>query len=359
MPTPPLSTIDKLVNAKLTALGLETSARCSDSDFLRRSYLDVTGRIPTADEARAFLSDTAKDKRDKLIDALLASPEYVDFWTLKWGDILRCSRQKLAVKGMNAYHDWIRQSVADNKPWDQMARELVLAQGSAFNNGAANYYRTAAGPLELAETTSEIFLGVRIACARCHNHPYEKWTQNQYYQMAAFFARVGSKPGERAGEPVIVAVAAGEVRHPKTQQVVMPCALDAKAVPDAEGQDRRQALADWLTSPQNPFFAHAVVNRVWKHYMGMGFVEPVDDLRATNPPSNAALYDWLAQDLAQNHFDLKRLMRQYSAFGRLSALARRHPQQCPRYPLLFAFRVQAAGRGTDAGRDCGRDRRRR
>ena len=158
------------MNVKLTALGLEPSARCSDSDFMRRAYLDVTGRIPSAEEARAFLTDTAKDKRDKLIDALLASPEYVDFWTLKWGDILRCSRQKLATKGMYAYHDWIRQSVADNKPWDQFARELVLAQGSAFQNGAANYYRTAAGPQELAETTVRDF-SWRPYCLRALPQP--------------------------------------------------------------------------------------------------------------------------------------------------------------------------------------------
>ena len=301
--------IDALVGQKLNALGLELSPLCSDTDFLRRATLDVTGRIPTPDEVRAFLKDTDPHKRDKMIDTLLSRPEYVDFWTLKWGDILRCSRQKLTVKGMYAYHDWIRQSVADNKGWDQWARELVLANGSIYKNGAANFYRTAASPQELAETTSEIFLGVRIACARCHNHPYEKWTQNQYYQMTAFFARSTSKAGERPGELVMFAGDAGEVHHPKTQKLVAACALDARPVPDAAGRDRRQALADWLTAPQNPFFAHAVVNRIWRHYLGMGFVEPVDNLRVTNPPSNAALYDWLAQDLVKHHYDLKYLMR--------------------------------------------------
>ena len=301
--------IDALVTQKLNALGLEPSPLCSDTDFLRRATLDVTGRIPTPDEVRAFLSDADPQKRDKMIDTLLARPEYVDFWTLKWGDILRCSREKLTPKGMYAYHDWIRQSVADNKGWDQWARELVLANGSIYKNGAANFYRTAASPQELAETTSEVFLGVRIACARCHNHPYEKWTQNQYYQMTAFFARSASKPGERPGELVMFAGDAGETTHPRTKKIVAACALDATPVPDAVGRDRRQALADWLTAPQNPFFAHAVVNRIWRHYLGTGFVEPVDDLRITNPPSNAALYDWLAQDLARHHYDLKYLMR--------------------------------------------------
>jgi mono/diheme cytochrome c family protein len=301
--------IDRLVSQKLAALGLETSPLCSDSDFLRRATLDVIGLLPTPEEAKAFLADRDPQKRAKLIDALLERPEYVDFWTLKWGDILRCSRQLLTDRGMYALNSWIRRSVAENKPWNQFARELLLAQGSAFADGPANFFRAASSPETLAETTSQVFLGVRIQCAKCHNHPYEKWTQNQYYQMAAFFARIKAKDGETPGERVIYTSAEGEEMHPKTHKAVVPTALDAAPVPASFTGDRREALAEWLTSPQNPFFARILVNRLWRHFMGQGIVEPVDDLRVTNPPSNPALLDWLAADFTRHGYDLKYLMR--------------------------------------------------
>jgi hypothetical protein len=305
---PAASKIDQLVMQKLGALGLETSPRSSDSDFLRRASLDATGQLPTPEEVRAFLADRTPQKRDRLIDSLLERPEYIDFWTMKWGDLLRSNRQSLSEKGMVAFNQWIRQSVATNKPWDQFAREILLAQGSTFEVGPANFYRTAGSPLELAETTSQVFLGVRIQCARCHNHPYEKWTQNQYYQMAAFFARVKRKPLSPT-EPAILPGNSGEVTHPKTRKVVAPCALDATPVDKQFKGDRREALADWLTSPKNPFFAKIIVNRIWHHYMGRGLVEPVDDIRVTNPPSNEPLFNWLASDLVEHHYDLKYLMR--------------------------------------------------
>jgi len=301
--------IDALVQQKLDALGLQVSGRCSDADFQRRAYLDVIGILPTPEEARAFLTDRTPNKREKLVDALLNRPEYTDFWTLKWGDVLRCSRNILTDKGMYAYNRWIRQSIADNKPWNEFAREMLLAQGSAYADGPANYYRASSGPQELAETTSQVFLGVRIQCARCHNHPYEKWTQNQYYQMAAFFSRVKAKKGTRPDESVVYLTDNGEVRHPKSQKTMVPTALDAQPLPANYTADRREALADWMTSAQNPFFTHNLVNRVWKHFLGRGFVEPVDDLRATNPPSNPALFDYLADDFARNGYDVKRLMR--------------------------------------------------
>ena len=301
--------IDDLINRKLAALGLEASGKCSDSDFLRRATLDVTGLLPTPEEARAFLASRDPQKRDKLIASLMERPEYVDFWTMRWGDILRSSRNKLSEKGMYAFNHWLRRSVAENKPWNQFARELILAQGSPLEEGPANFYRTAGSPSELAETTSQVFLGVRIQCAKCHNHPYEKWKLNQYYQMAAFFARVGLKNGEKPGERIVLVSNSGEVNHPKTKQTVSPCALDAAPVPADYRGDRRQALADWLTAPSNPFFAHILVNRVWRHFLGRGLVEPVDDLRATNPPSNPALFDFLAKDFVQHGYDVKRLMR--------------------------------------------------
>jgi hypothetical protein len=301
--------IDALVAQKLAALGLQPSPRSSDSDFLRRVYLDVIGLLPTPDEARAFLASRDPQKRDKLIDALLDRPEYVDFWTLKWGDILRCSRDLLSDRGMYAFNHWIRRSVAENKPWDQFTRELLLARGSVFVDGPANFIRSASTPEAMAENTSQVFLGVRIQCARCHNHPYEKWTQNQYYQMAAFFARVKSKNGDSPDERILYTSTRGDERHPKTHKLVTPTALDAAPIPVDFTGDRRQALADWITSPQNPFFAHVLVNRLWRHFMGRGLVEPVDDLRVTNPPSNPALFDWLAADFTRHGYDVKYLMR--------------------------------------------------
>lgn len=301
--------IDRHAGRKLDSLGLPQSPDCTDADFLRRAYLDVIGLLPTPQEARTFLASSDPRKREKLVDSLLARPEYVDYWTLRWADILRCSRKSLGDKGMASLYTWIRTSVAENKPWNRFAQELLLAQGSTFSNGATNYFRTATSPNTLAETTSQVFLGVRIECAKCHNHPYERWTQNQYYQMAAFFARVGSKTGDRKDEPVVILSNSGEVRHPKTGKEVAACALDGVPLkPDFTG-DRREVLADWLTSPQNPFFAHEAVNRLWKHFLGRGLVEPVDDLRATNPASNPALFDALSDDFAKNGYDLKRLMR--------------------------------------------------
>lgn len=299
--------IDRLIQTKLDGLGLVPSPRCSDSDFVRRVYLDVTGLLPRPEDAAVFLRDRDPRKREKLIDRLLASGEYVDFWTLKWGDLLRSSRKLLSDKGMAEYNFWIRRCVAENVGWDRLARDILVAQGDPYQAGPPNFFRTASTPNELAEATSQTFLGVRIQCARCHNHPYEKWTQNQYYEMAAFFARVHVRKG--GVESVVAAGRGGEVRHPKTAAVVQPCALDDRPVPADYRGDWRAALAEWMTSPRNPFFANCIANRLWKHFMGRGLVEPVDDLRVTNPPSNAELFEFLGSDLAAHGFDLKHTMR--------------------------------------------------
>lgn len=301
--------IDGLVDQKLAALGLPESSRSTDYDFLRRVYLDVIGLLPTPDETRAFLADKAPDRRAKLIDALLDRPEYVDSWSLKWGDLLRSSRKTLSDKGMSEFNFWIRESVRANKPWDQFVREIVLSGGSPYEVGPANFYRTATTPETMAETTSQAFLGVRMQCARCHNHPYERWTQNQYYEMAAFFARVKSHRGASDKEQLVLAGRNGEVKHLRTKNVSRACALDAQPIPADYSGDRREVFADWLTSARNPFFSRVLVNRIWRHYMGRGLVEPVDDMRVTNPPSNEPLLDFLASDFASHGFDLKRLMR--------------------------------------------------
>ena len=336
--------LDRLVNQKLAALGLDASPRSSDADFLRRASLDIIGTLPTPEAVRAFLADRDPNKREKLVETLLARPEYVDYWTLQWGDILRSTRGALGEKGLVAYNHYLRQSVAQNKPWNRLARELVLAKGSMLDRGAANYFRAASTPETLAETTSQVFLGTRIACAKCHNHPYERWTQTQYYQMAAFFARVRTKPGEAGDERIVFTADTGEVTHPKTKQPVPPTALDAAPLPATYSGDRRQALADWLTAPQNPFFAKILVNRVWKHFMGQGLVEPVDDLRVTNPPTNAALLDYLAQDFVRGGYDVKRLMRtilRSDAYQRTATPTRGNARDTRYYSHFFFKRLPA------------------
>jgi hypothetical protein len=301
--------IDRFIASRMAALGLPASPRCSDTDFLRRASLDIAGVLPSPEEVRAFLADSDPQKREKLVLSLLERPEYVDFWVLRWADVLRSSRRLLGEKGVQALNGWIRQAVARNVGWDQLARELLLAEGSAFENGPANFLRASADPLEMAENTSQVFLGVRMQCAKCHNHPYEKWTMQDYYRLAAFFAQTRARPGPTGGELVLVSTRHGEVQHPKTGARMVPAPLDGQPLDAAFAGNRREALAEWLTSPRNPFFARVFVNRMWKHFFGRGLVEPVDDLRATNPPSHPELLDFLSEDFARNGYDVKRLIR--------------------------------------------------
>lgn len=314
------NSIDSLARQKQAQLGLAPSPLCTDAEFVRRAFLDTIGTLPMPEETRAFLTDRSSDKRNRLIDRLLDRPEYVDFWTYKWGDLLRVSRDLLGNKGMASLHAWVRQSVADNKPWDRFARELLTASGSASEGGPVNFYRMGTKPEEFAETVSQAFLGIRVQCAHCHNHPFEKWTQADYYRMANFFARVGKK-GEGDGE-IVFAAATGDVMHPKLGRPLPPAAFDGPSLPlDALG-DRRVFLADWMTSPCNPYFARAVVNRVWKQFFGRGLVEPIDDMRLTNPSSNDPLFAAVTQDFVAHGYDLKYLMRtilQSQAYQRSSA----------------------------------------
>jgi len=304
---PSLHYIDRLILAKLAQLRLRPSSLCTDAEFVRRAYLDAIGTLPTPTETRAFLADRDPRKRAKLIDALLERPEYVDYWAYKWSDLLRVNRDHLGDKGMWAFYGWVRRSVAANKPWDRFVREILTARGPTTGSGPANFYRMGSKPEEFAETVSQAFLGIRVQCAHCHNHPFEKWTQADYYRMANFFARVGRKETD-AGEFVFT-MATGDVTHPKLGRPLPPAAFDGPALaPDAPG-DRREFLADWMTAPDNPYFARAIVNRVWKHYMGRGLVEPVDDMRLTNPASNEPLLHALAKDFVAHHYDLKHLMR--------------------------------------------------
>jgi len=304
--------VDALVAARWKQMGLLPSPRSTDAEFIRRVYLDVLATLPTPDEVRAFLASTDPEKRSKLIDAALDRPEYVDNWTLKWGDLLRNNSDKVQPKGMWSFYNWMRASFRENKPMDRFARELVTAQGSAYTTGPANYFRVASNPADLAETTSQVFLGVRLACAKCHHHPFEKWTQDDYWQMAAFFARVGLKGSQEfgifGGEQVVRVNPSGEVANPRTGKVMKPKPLDGE--PSDDPIDRRRALASWMTDPRNELFARNIVNRYWGYMMGRGIVEPVDDIRVTNPPSNPELLEALAKDFVTNGFDVKKLLRQ-------------------------------------------------
>lgn len=303
--------IDAFLAAKWQALGLAPSPLCTDAEFFRRLHLDAIGTLPAAADVRAFLADTAADKRAKAVERVLARPEFVDFWALKWGDLLRINRDLLNDKGMWSFHNWVRGSLRDNKPVDQMVRELITAEGSTATEGAANFFVVASGSAEWAETTAQLFLGVRLQCAKCHHHPFEKWSQDDYAGMAAFFVRLGTKSSQEFGifgnERVVYLRPAGEQGHPRTGAVVPPHPLDGPKMDDPF--DRRRQLADWLTAPDNAFFARNFANRVWAYTMGRGLVEPIDDQRATNPASNPELLDALAADFSSHKYDLKHLLR--------------------------------------------------
>lgn len=302
--------IDQHVFARLKLFQMQPSELCTDEEFLHRACLDAIGMVPTASEAREFLTGagdfanlTGRTKRERLIDQLVRRPEFSDFWAMKWADVLRVSEQRLGESGVRAYHRWIRDSVASNKPLDQMVRELLTAQGNVESNPPACYYRVASEPDHAAETTAQLFLGVRMMCARCHNHPYEKWTQDEYYSLAAFFSQV------RAGGSNVSFNPNGQVQQLRTGQIMRPKFLGGEYPDLALGADRRVAFANWLTDPANPFFAKSIVNRVWYHLLARGIVDPVDDFRDSNPPANEGLLEALAQDFVQHQDDLRHLVR--------------------------------------------------
>jgi hypothetical protein len=311
---PQYNYIDEFIDAKLKRLKILPSLPVDDAEFLRRASLDLIGLQPKPEEIRAFIADTtdSRTKRSRMIDQLLARPEYVDHWTLKWGDLLQSSRRYLGDKGMWEFRDWIRDSIAQNKPYDKFVREMLTARGSSYENPAANFFRVTRNPKASMEKTTQLFLGVRMVCAQCHDHPFEKWTQNQYYELAAFFASVGLKPGFQSGDEIIYDKREdNEVKHPKTGRVVPPKFLVASvgAPPIPNNIDRRESLVEWLTSKDNPFFARAIANRMWSYFLGRGIIEPVDDIRASNPPVNEALLEALTRELTDHDFDLKHLMR--------------------------------------------------
>jgi hypothetical protein len=317
---PEANYIDHHVFARLRVLRLEPSALCSDSVFLRRVYLDALGILPTPKEAHGFLNDTRPDKRARQIDLLLDRPEFADFWALKWSDLLRNEEKVLDRKGVQVFHDWLRQAFLQGKPLNDLARELIAARGSTYSHPEANFYRALRDPQARAEAFAQVFLGVRLQCARCHNHPYDRWTQRDYHSLAAFFARVQYRIVENArrdkfdkhefdGEQVVWMAREGEVIHPRTGETLRPLFLGAATPEFDPAADRLRGLADWVAAPDNPFFARAQVNRVWYHLLGRGLVDPNDDFRASNPPVNGPLLEALTQDFVAHRFDLRYLVR--------------------------------------------------
>lgn len=303
--------IDGHVHRKLQKLNILPSEPADDATYLRRVFLDIIGTLPTADEARRFLADNDPRKRARLVDELLDRPEYADYWALKWSDSLRVDRQALGHKRAYAFYRWIRDSLAGNKPFDQFTRELLLAEGPLDEVAPASFYKVVKKPGDTASTLSQVFLGVRIACAECHHHPFDRWRQTDYFGMQAFFTPLNVKAGAR-GE-MLEAAGDPQTTHPRTGEKIHAHVLGAAMPAASPAGDRRGALAAWLAAPENPWFAKNVANRLWAHFLGRGLVEPVDDVRDTNPPSNPELLDALAKHVVTAKFDLKQLMRAITA----------------------------------------------
>jgi hypothetical protein len=347
--------IDKHIFAKLKLLRIPPSPLCGDATFCRRAFLDVIGLIPTPEEAAKFLDDRRADKRSRLIDALLQRPEYVDFWALKWADRLGCNQRFTGVKGAISFHRWIRDQIAFNVPFDQFVRAVVTAKGPNFTHPPASFYRRIRNPEDAVETVSQVFMGVRVGCAKCHNHVAERWTQDDYYGMAAFFSQVRYKNGPQNfalynKEETVYVVADSELRQPRTGAVMKPKPLGGQPVEVKRDDDRREKLADWLVSGSNPFFARAAVNRIWYHLAGRGLVEPVDDFRESNPPASAELLNALADDFVAHGFDVKRTIRLIlnSRVYQLSSLPNEYNARDARYFSHATVRILSAEQMLDS-----------
>ncbi|MDP7010755.1 MAG: DUF1553 domain-containing protein [Verrucomicrobiota bacterium] len=305
--------IDQHVLGQLRQLNLKPSVQCTDNEFIRRAYLDVIGMLPTPEETRAFLVSPAADKREQLVDQLLSRPEFVDYWTYRWSDLFLISGKKLRPNALKAYYQWLRGEIAGNTPWDKLVRQVVTARGDSLKNGATNFYAIHQEPETMAENVSQAFMSLSINCAKCHNHPLEKWTNDQYYAFANLFARVrakgwGGDARNGSGDRTLFVAARGELIQPRTGKPRVPTPLDGNPIENSKA-DRRAILADWLTSPKNPYFTRSIANRLWANFFGQGIVAPVDDLRASNPASNEPLLQALAAHLVRQKYDLKSLMR--------------------------------------------------
>lgn len=305
----PVNYVDELVGAKLLKLRLEPSGLCTDEVFLRRVTLDITGRLPTPAEYAAFMADTAADKRTNLVDELLKRKEFSELWAMKWAELLMIkSSNEVSYKSAYLYNTWLTNQISKDVPLDQIVREMLSATGGTFTTPATNFYQVERDTLKTAENVAQVFMGIRTQCAQCHNHPFDRWTMDDYYGFAAFFAQIGRKQGEDYRETIVFNSGGGDVRHPVGGRVMPPKFLGG-ATPDVAGRDRRALLAGWLVSTDNPFFAPNVANRIWEHFFGIGIIEPVDDVRVSNPASNPELLDALGKKLVENKYDFKKLVR--------------------------------------------------
>ncbi|MEP6756433.1 MAG: DUF1553 domain-containing protein [Chthonomonadales bacterium] len=308
---PQLNYIDKLVDNKLLHIKAIPSGLCTDSEFLRRVSIDVTGLPPTPEQVRAFVADKTpvQVKRNRLVAELTGSKEYVDNWTNKWSDLLSVNRKFLGERGTWKFRNWIREQVANNEPYNSFVRQIITASGSTYDHPAASYWRVAREPNQATENVTQLFLGIRFSCNKCHDHPFERWTQTQYYQFAANFGRIGYQPGIAEGDEDIFDKSAGEVTHPrlnKVMQATYPYTIGEKLTAT---DSRREGLANWLTSSKNPYFAKSFVNRIWSYFLGRGIIDPVDDIRSSNPAVNPELLDALTRDYIDHGFDTKRLIQ--------------------------------------------------
>jgi hypothetical protein len=306
---PETNYIDALINRKLRKLRITPSAVCSDEVFLRRAHLDIVGLSPTVEEHRRFLENPSADKRTLLIDELLNRKEFVELWVMKWAELLQIrSSDAVSYKAMLRYYDWLQEKLAGNTPVDEMVRELLSATGGVFSSPATNYYQNETDTLKTAENIAQVFLGTRLQCAQCHNHPFDRWKQDDYYGFAAFFSQIGRKPGADPRETIVFNRGSGDVSHPVSKRVMPPKFLGGP-VAEINGRDRRVVLAEWLASRENKEFSRNLANIVWAHFFGRGIVHEVDDVRVSNPPSNPQLLSELAKQFRESGFDLRKLVR--------------------------------------------------
>jgi hypothetical protein len=308
---PEAGPIDQLVDAKLHKLRINPSAPCSDEEFLRRVSLDICGVLPTSDEYRSFMASADPQKRAHLVDQLLERKEFVDLWVMKWSELMmiRTVANQVGYKAMLLYYGWLQDRIEANTPIDALVRELISAKGGTFTSPATNYFQHERDTLKTAENVAQVFMGMRIQCAQCHNHPFDRWTMDDYYGFANFFAQIGRKQGEDPRETIVFNSGNGDVKHPVGGRVVAPTFLGG-TTPDLAGRDRREVLAEWLASPDNPHFGRNLVNIVWAHFFGRGIVDEVDDVRVSNPPVNDELLDTLSRRFVESKYDFKRLVRE-------------------------------------------------
>jgi hypothetical protein len=302
--------IDKLVHAKLKKLRIAPSDLCDDAAFVRRATIDITGRMPTTEEVKKFMDEPSAGKRDQLIDELLERKEFAELWVMRWAELLqiRSRNDQFSPKSARVYYEWLQEQLSKNVPINRIVQDLITASGSTFKNPAANYYQVQTDTLKTAENAAQVFMGMRIQCAQCHNHPFDRWTMNDYYSFAAFFPQVGRKQGEDPRENIVYDKTDGDVKHPVGGRVMPPKFLGGDA-PEIRDQTRREVLAKWLASPDNPWFARNLGNIIWAHFMGKGIIEPVDDVRISNPAVNPELLEALGAKFTEYNYDFKKLVR--------------------------------------------------